>query len=96
MSNPLSVTDPGIQAVLTAFNDAQSTTNSVQQRVNEAKSMRWTGDASTTYRNSMDNWLDGLRQVEAGLQQMNDAMTQHRTATNNAESTNNASSSWYR
>jgi hypothetical protein len=44
----------------------------------------------------LNNWLDGLTQVEAGLQAMDQAMREHQTATNNAEAQNNNSSGWYR
>jgi uncharacterized protein YukE len=97
MTLPLSVTDPGIQAVLTAFQNANETTRAVRSGVTAAQSgMRWSGDASTTYRNSLNNWLDGLTKVEAGLNAMNQAMEEHRTATNNAEGHNTGSSNWYR
>jgi uncharacterized protein YukE len=97
MSYPLSVNDPGIQAVLTAFQNASDTTKAVRSGVTAAQSgMRWSGEASATYQNSLNNWLDGLSKVEAGLQAMDQAMRDHLTTTNNAESNNTGSSNWYR
>ncbi len=97
MALPLSVDDPGIQAILNAFQDADQTTKTVRSNVTGAGAgLQWTGDASSTYKNSLAGWLDGLSQVEAGLAQLDDAMRTHLQQTNTAEDTATGSSGWYR
>lgn len=98
MTLPLSVSDPGMQAVLTAFQDADQTAKAVRSGVSGAAgAMQWSGDASTAYRNAVAAWLDGLSRVEAGLHAMDEAMRAHQQRTTTAEdSATTDSSSWYR
>jgi uncharacterized protein YukE len=97
MSYPLSVDDPGIQAVLTAFQNADGVVKGVQTSVSAAEAaLQWSGDASTTYKNSLAGWLDGLRQVQTAMQMMDDAMGTHLQSTNVAEESNTGSAGWWR
>jgi len=97
MPPPLSVDDPGIQAVLNALGDANDTTKAVRSSVNAAEAgLNWSGDASAAYKNSLAGWLDGLTQVENGMQMMNDAMRGHQVSTNGAEAFATGASAWWR
>jgi WXG100 family type VII secretion target len=97
MANPISVTDPGMQVAAQALQDAEQTVNAVQSSVSGAQAeLRWSGDASTRYKNEMAAWLDGLTRVKSGLQTMHEAMQAAQQGTNTVEDHNAETSMWYR
>jgi uncharacterized protein YukE len=96
MAPPISADDPGMQAVLTAFQNASDTSKAVRSGVTAAgDSLQWSGDASTAYRNSLASWLEGLSRVDTGLAEMDEAMTGHKKATDGGEEVATGSSGWY-
>ena len=97
MAPPISADDPGIQAVLNAFQDASDTSKAVRSGITAASdSLQWSGEASTAYRNSLASWLEGLSRVDTGLAEMDEAMTGHKKATDGGERLATGSSSgWY-
>jgi WXG100 family type VII secretion target len=85
------------QAMLNAFDAAQSECRTIQSGVDSARAQlagSWKGGASAKFDGSMQQWMQGFAKVQQALNQLNESMGYYRQVTTSVESNNVSTGNW--
>lgn len=88
---PITVDQPTLNGMLSAFGECQSECTSIQGQVDAAGAtlgVHWqSDDAAPTYFRALDGWVDGFEKVRQGLNMLNSNMQEFSQLSNTTEGT---------
>ncbi|HWS31759.1 MAG TPA: WXG100 family type VII secretion target [Actinoplanes sp.] len=91
------VDDTTTQHVINAMNDADAQCDAAQLAVDNTASYlssQWTGEASSAFNASIQDWLTGLARVKQGLADLNSAMGTYYQQSIQLEADNSSLATW--